>query len=1028
MNKDKRNNIQLLGTLNNTDESGIIANANQIYDANEDKSTQDVSKEHTERIKTLEDKDDAMQTTLENISKIGEASAASNVTYNHSDSKLDATNMQQAIDEVRKRSNYNDGDNIIDFNTIHIITDNQEFAIAAVDINNRILYGIKKDGQPYWGVGVPKVVRDYIAKQVNDNIDVFDISAYHTTGGTLATYDDLEDALGTNGKNIPQSLRKGGMSVKFVQTSDNKYVQYRLMSDTFNTIVANWQGIDDEPIAGSSNLVRSGGVYSEIENKTSNILFYPNDGLYGDIQTISEYTPDTILMNDGTTRTFSGYKLYTIKNDNTANRYLYIEATFNTVSLYYATIGLYRKSDDKCIGVYQYNGKIVLGIHPDYYVKFNSKSEVKTSYSKKDVRDVIATNVSDITENPMTYRPTNTLIGTDESEDGYYRVDGKFIPFANYKSRKYTVESNTNYAITALVSGGPTCLAIAIDSNNSVLAVYNQGVNSVVDTYTDYIITTPPNSAYLLCTGARGNYPIVKNTTLDLISKHYVDKNFESCSEFTIINGTNEEEDGYYEYNTGTFKPFVSYKSTKYRAKGNTNYAITALVSGPTCLAIAVDRDNKVLAYYNQGTNEHIDNYTDYIISTPKNTAYLLCTGARGNYPIVKQVSYNPASKQYVKEEIEKIDFGDELLDYWKGKKGVWFGTSIPAQGYPINVGNLLRMSMINESKGSSMARAGRKAHTPNDPLGDVYGVIGVAWQNICYSLTLSQEEKHDIFLNWTTEQRKANLKLKGYSDEDLVDVKGFSELMAGNFYGEETDESQVTSPSYKPTDIMADNYVQFRKICYADSWNNSTDIEDGFGLIEGRVQPYLSWDNTPDLWILDHGHNDNLGSDSDEDYTTIPEDEYDRWTFLGAMNFLIKKIFDFNPRARIVIIGHYNNSDNKYKRIGEAQKVLADYWNIPIYESWRYLQMPRNRVITTNAYWDKNKIWHNSGFDGTNGYDGWRNEPIKENPRQLEDGTWVHDITLLHAWMVDSLHPGNSDAKEYEARNMASFIRNNVL
>lgn len=168
MNKDKRNNIKLLGTLNNTDESGIIANANQIYDANEDKSTQDVSKEHTERIKTLEDKEEAMQTTLENISKTGEASAASNVTYNHSNSKLNATNIQQAVDELYKKSNYNDGDNIIDFNTIHIITDNPEFAIVSVDINNRILYGIKANGQPYWGVGVPKVVRDYVDKQVND--------------------------------------------------------------------------------------------------------------------------------------------------------------------------------------------------------------------------------------------------------------------------------------------------------------------------------------------------------------------------------------------------------------------------------------------------------------------------------------------------------------------------------------------------------------------------------------------------------------------------------------------------------------------------------------------------------------------------------------------------------------------------------------------------------------------------------------------------------------------------------------------
>jgi hypothetical protein len=34
------------------------------------------------------------------------------------------------------------------------------------------------------------------------------------------------------------------------------------MSDTFNTIVANWQGVDEEPTAESGNLVKSGGVKS----------------------------------------------------------------------------------------------------------------------------------------------------------------------------------------------------------------------------------------------------------------------------------------------------------------------------------------------------------------------------------------------------------------------------------------------------------------------------------------------------------------------------------------------------------------------------------------------------------------------------------------------------------------------------------------------------------------------------------------------------------------------------------------------
>lgn len=61
------------------------------------------------------------------------------------------------------------------------------------------------------------------------------------------------------------------MTVSFVSTSDNKYVQYRLMSDSFNTTPANWQGVDDEPTALSENLVKSGGVYNTFNNKFDNI-------------------------------------------------------------------------------------------------------------------------------------------------------------------------------------------------------------------------------------------------------------------------------------------------------------------------------------------------------------------------------------------------------------------------------------------------------------------------------------------------------------------------------------------------------------------------------------------------------------------------------------------------------------------------------------------------------------------------------------------------------------------------------------
>ncbi len=84
---------------------------------------------------------------------------------------------------------------------------------------------------------------------------VFDISEYNNG----AVYTDLSDALGQNGINIPPTIRKGGMSVKFIM-NDNKYVQYRLMVTSFSTTESDWQGVDDEPITGSDNLVKSGGV------------------------------------------------------------------------------------------------------------------------------------------------------------------------------------------------------------------------------------------------------------------------------------------------------------------------------------------------------------------------------------------------------------------------------------------------------------------------------------------------------------------------------------------------------------------------------------------------------------------------------------------------------------------------------------------------------------------------------------------------------------------------------------------------
>jgi hypothetical protein len=108
------------------------------------------------------------------------------------------------------------------------------------------------------------------------NDGVYDVSARNSG----ATFDSLNDLLSNANLNtlIPSTWRKGGMSVKFVQSSDNnstQYVQYRYMSTSTAsadfTNVANWQGVDDTPTAGSKNLVESGGVKNLNNNNNINI-------------------------------------------------------------------------------------------------------------------------------------------------------------------------------------------------------------------------------------------------------------------------------------------------------------------------------------------------------------------------------------------------------------------------------------------------------------------------------------------------------------------------------------------------------------------------------------------------------------------------------------------------------------------------------------------------------------------------------------------------------------------------------------
>lgn len=163
----------------------------------------------------------------------------------------------------------------------------------------------------------------------------------------------------------------------------------------------------------------------------------------------------------------------------------------------------------------------------------------------------------------------------------------------------------------------------------------------------------------------------------------------------------------------------------------------------------------------------------------------------------------------------------------------------------------------------------------------------------------------------------------------------------------------------------------------------------------EQKIDKYLKKENEPDLWVFDHGYNDkDSGGDpySDQDPQSV-------YNFRGRMNFLISRILSFNPHARIVIIGHYENQINT--GVVKNQMEVADDWSIPIFRAWEVYGWSDKSIKTTG---------------------GW------------ENGFWVEDlysdpvsITVRDCFLADHIHPHSDKSGKtlgFIASCISSWIR----
>lgn len=425
------------------------------------------------------------------------ASTAAAVTFDNTASGMTAVNAQGAIEELNVKK------------------------FAKADI-------VQESGNSEELVMSQKAVSDKL-KGLSIEI-IYDVSARN--GG--AVFESISALLNSPnlGTLIPTSVRHGGMSIRFVQSSDNKYVQYRLMANTFSTTVADWQGVDDEPTTRSNNLVKSGGVekrlydidglstYVDKKGINAQGVISDNNSFFISIK-IPIKSGDTIFWKYSASAILTMFCVFD-QNDNSlgawngesfSNGQRTFTIIYETAS--YAIASFDRNSD--YTPLVKVNGEIV--------------------WTKREKGAIELINEKIVTDNFPSFRSNNLVKSNGIFIDSIYtkaNIDNIDIKEAinnnrhdGYVDKLGTVKEYNGtwfYSDPILLKAGYTITTVLTDNNNSTLSIAQGDSVNVGD------ILTPINSKTYKAT--EDVYIVISGKTSDLLNKQIYIKNENAVAPF----------------------------------------------------------------------------------------------------------------------------------------------------------------------------------------------------------------------------------------------------------------------------------------------------------------------------------------------------------------------------------------------------------------------------------------------------------------------------------------------------------------
>lgn len=290
------------------------------------------------------------------------------------------------------------------------------------------------------------------------------------------------------------------------------------------------------------------------------------------------------------------------------------------------------------------------------------------------------------------------------------------------------------------------------------------------------------------------------------------------------------------------------------------------------------------------------------------------------------------------------------------GKKYVWLGTSIPAgakyglnnqSSYPMIVGKKIGATVINEAVGESSVHCKKLQRI--DATYNPYGFVA-NWEKCARCLTNTVEE-----VNWL---------IAHYNDKDG----------SGNYIFTQN----------RPSSITSDDETFYRSCSY-----------------EQKIKSHLDAGDI-DTWVFDHGHNDNQYDDNVVNGATLTDEQViqqygknNLYTWEGACNFIFTYILNADNKARIIMIGEY---DNRLADVPPHQMEVSESWEIPLFKLWEVIGWNVNHTITTTGFWDNSTgLW-------------------------VESGGTEQTITIHDRFVRDHIHP-SSDSSGYATEHIAKLI-----